>query len=194
MVRLARQVIENKLGLAERPVKVSDPVFGENCGVFVTLNVHARGAFGLRGCIGLPYPTKPLIDAVMEAAESSAFGDPRFPPVKAGEMDGITIEVSVLTPLELVRVDDIEDYPSQVEVGRDGLIIGKGWRRGLLLPQVPVEWGWDSREFLSQCCVKAGLPRDEWMKADTEVYRFQAILFKEDEPKGEVSRHRISGN
>ena len=192
LVKLARQVIENKLGIAEKPVKIHDPVLEENCGVFVTLNVHAKGAYGLRGCIGLPYPTKPLIDAVMEAAESSAFGDPRFPPVKAGEVKGLTIEVSVLTPPELLRVDDPDEYLKHVKVGRDGLIIGNGWRRGLLLPQVPVEWGWNSQEFLSQCCVKAGLPKDEWRKTGTEVYRFQAILFKEDEPDGKINRHRIT--
>jgi uncharacterized protein (TIGR00296 family) len=139
----------------------------------------------------LPYPSKSLIDAVMEAAESSAFGDPRFPPVKAEEMNGLTIEVSVLTPPELVKVDNPEEYPDHIKVGRDGLIIGKGWRRGLLLPQVPVEWEWNSREFLSQCCVKAGLPSGEWRKTGTEVYRFQAILFKEEEPEGEINRHRI---
>jgi uncharacterized protein (TIGR00296 family) len=74
------------------------------------------------------------------------------------------------------------------------LIIGKGWRRGLLLPQVPVEWGWNSCKFLSQCCVKAGLTPDEWKKTGTEVYRFQAILFKEDEPEGNIYRHKISEN
>jgi hypothetical protein len=83
------------------------------------------------------------------------------------------------------------NYIGEVKVGRDGLIIGKGLRNGLLLPQVPVEWCWNSREFLSQCCVKAGLPRDEWMKEGTKVYRFQAILFREEEPRGNISRHRI---
>jgi uncharacterized protein (TIGR00296 family) len=128
---------------------------------------------------------------VIEAAESSAFRDPRFPPVQAGEMKGLTIEISVLTPPERLEVGNPLDYPNHVQVGRDGLIIGKGWRRGLLLPQVPVEWGWDSKEFLSQCCVKAGLPQDEWRKPDTEIYRFQAILFKEEEPQGKVIRHKI---
>ena len=191
MVKLARQVIENKLGLAPEPEQKSDSVFLEKCGVFVTLNVHAKGAYGLRGCIGLPYPTKPLIDAVMDAAESSAFNDPRFPPVQPDEMTGITIEVSILTPPELIQVDDPQEYPMHIKVGRDGLIIGKGWRRGLLLPQVPIEWGWESHEFLSQCCVKAELPTDEWKKKGTEVYKFHAILFKEEKPSGKVNRHII---
>ncbi len=191
MVRLARQVIENKLGLVAEPIVKRGLVLEEKCGVFVTLNVHGLEEKGLRGCIGLPYPTKPLIDAVIEAAESSAFKDPRFPPVRADEMDNIVIEVSVLTPPTLLSVDDPMDYVGKVTVGRDGLIIGKGWSKGLLLPQVPIEWGWNSREFLSQCCVKAGLPRDEWMEEGTEVYSFQAILFREEEPRGKISRHKI---
>lgn len=184
-------MIEHKLSLSEKPVPVTDPVLTEKCGVFVTLNEPSRGAYGLRGCIGLPYPTKPLIDAIMEAAESSAFNDPRFPPVRADEMEGITIEISVLTLPEKLVIDDPEKLPDEIVVGRDGLIIGKGWRRGLLLPQVPVEWGWDSREFLSQCCVKAGLPPQEWRKQGTEIYRFQAILFKEETPRGKIIRHII---
>ncbi|MFC1802623.1 TIGR00296 family protein [Thermoproteota archaeon] len=193
LVQLARQVIENKLGLTQASItEHNDLVYNEKCGVFVTLNIHAKGSYGLRGCIGLPYPTKPLIDAVKEAAESSAFSDPRFPPVQSNEVYRITIEVSVLTPPELIEVDNPLDYPSYIKVGRDGLIIGKGWRRGLLLPQVPVEWGWNSVEFLSQCCVKAGLPKDEWKKQETEIYSFQAILFKEKVPNGKVIRHQIS--
>lgn len=184
-------MIRHKLGQAEKPTPIDDPVLYEKCGVFVTLNVHERGAYGLRGCIGLPYPTNPLIDAIMEAAESSAFSDPRFPPVQAREMKGLTVEISVLTPPELIKVKSPDEYPSQIVVGRDGLIIGKGYRRGLLLPQVPVEWEWNSREFISQCCVKAGLPQNEWMKTGTEVYRFQALLFKESEPEGKIIRHII---
>ena len=191
MVGLARQTIEYKLGTAEKPVKKHDPVLEEKCGVFVTLNVHARGAHGLRGCIGLPYPTQPLIDAVIEMAESSAFSDPRFPPVQEKEMKELTVDISVLTPPELIKVNNPSEYPAHVKVGRDGLIMGKGWRKGLLLPQVPVEWNWGSKEFLSQCCVKAGLPRDEWKKPGTEVYKFQAILFKEEEPEGKIIRHKI---
>lgn len=191
MVRLARQSIETELGIADEPRDYhGDPVLMEKCGVFATLNVHAKGSYGLRGCIGLPYATSPLVDAVVEAAKSAAFSDPRFPPVKGHEMGGITIEVSVLTPPELLEANK-NDMPSQVKVGRDGLIIGLGWNKGLLLPQVPVEWGWDSREFLEQCCVKAGLPKDSWMRNDTEVYTFQAILFKEEKPRGVIKRHTL---
>lgn len=192
LVKLARQVIERKLDLAEPPVPIKDdPTLNMNCGVFVTLNEHAKGNRGLRGCIGLPYPTTPLVDAVMQAANSAAFEDPRFPPVQPKEMDGITIEVSVLTPPEKIDEKDPSDIANHVQVGRDGLIVGQGWNKGLLLPQVPVEWGWDSKEFLDQCCIKAGLPPKSWLEPRTEIYTFQAILFKEDDPRGNISRHRL---
>lgn len=163
----------------------------EKCGVFVTLNVHAKGSYGLRGCIGLPYPTSPLVDAVVEAAKSAAFNDSRFPPVQRHEMDGLTIEVSILTPTKCLELDDRIRLPNHVQVGRDGLIIERGWNKGLLLPQVAVEWGWDSVEFLDQCCVKAGISKGSWMRPDTKVYTFQAILFKENEPKGSIKRHTL---
>jgi uncharacterized protein len=193
LVKLARQVIGSKLGLAEPPVPIKDdPTLNVNCGVFVTLNEHAKGNRGLRGCIGLPYPTTPLVDAVIQAASSAAFEDPRFPPVQPKEMDGITIEVSVLTPPEKIEEKEPSDIVNSVVVGRDGLIVGQGWNKGLLLPQVPVEWGWDSKEFLNQCCVKAGLPQKSWLEPRIEIYTFQAILFKEDDPRGNISRHRLS--
>ena len=106
-------------------------------------------------------------------------------------MKGVTLEVSVLTPPEIIKVLDPLEYPKHIKIGRDGLIIAKGWRRGLLLPQVPIEWGWGSQEFLSQCCVKSGLSPNEWKKRGTEVYKFQAIRFKEDEPNGKVNRQLI---
>ena len=192
LVRLARHSIEGVLGIADEPSDYhGDPVLVEKCGVFVTLNVHAKGSYGLRGCIGLPYPTSPLVDAVVEAAKSAAFNDPRFPPVQRHEMDGLTMEVSVLTPPMRLELDDRSILSNHVQVGRDGLIIERGWNKGLLLPQVPVEWGWDSKEFLDQCCVKAGIPKRSWMRPDTKVYTFQAILFKEDEPKGSIIRHTL---
>lgn len=167
-----------------------DPVLQEKCGVFVTLTIND----GLRGCIGLPYPTSPLLDAVIQAAKSSAFEDPRFPAVQQNEMASIVIEVSVLTPPMELIVSNPEELPNHVKVGKDGLIIGRGWNKGLLLPQVPIEWGWDSKQFLSQCCVKAGLPKDSWQRKGIKVHTFQAILFKEETPNGNIRRHRLSDN
>lgn len=186
-------MIENELGICKTQLlKQNDSIYRKKCGVFVTLNTHCGVKYGLRGCIGLPYPIKPLVEAIKEAAESAAFKDPRFPPVRANEMANIIIEISVLTPLKIIHVDDPKDYLSRVLIGRDGLIIGKGGKRGLLLPQVPVELGWSSADFLSHCCLKAGLPKDEWRKKGIEVYSFQAILFKEEEPEGNVIRHQIN--
>lgn len=184
LAKLARRAIES-------PSKdfddTDDPVLRENCGVFITLTINDS----LRGCIGLPYPTTPLHDAVIQAARSAAYEDPRFPPVNKSEINNIIIEVSVLTSPELIEVPPSE-LPDSILVGRDGLIIERGWNKGLLLPQVPVEWGWDSEQFLSQCCVKAGLPPNAWKQQGTKIYTFQAILFKEETPSGKINRHRLS--
>lgn len=193
MVTLAREVIESELNLTEPPVPVKDDhVLNVKCGVFVTLNSHTLGNHGLRGCIGLPYPSTPLLEAVMQAAKGAAFEDPRFPSVQTDEVDGLTIEVSILTPPKKIEEKDPTTIVNRILIGRDGLIVGRGWNKGLLLPQVPVEWGWDSTEFLDQSCVKAGLPKKSWLDSRTEIYTFQAILFKEDYPRGNISRHRLS--
>ena len=189
LVGLARRAIESQLrsGRAVVPDDASEHLKTE-CGVFVTLNAVEGDSHRLRGCIGLPYPTKPLVDAVVDSAISAALRDPRFPRVTYEEMGSIAVEVSVLTPPEVVSVGRPEEYPGEVEVGRDGLIISRGGNRGLLLPQVPVEWGWDAEGFLSQCCMKARLPPDAWLLQGTEVSKFQAIIFSEEEPRGEVKR------
>jgi uncharacterized protein (TIGR00296 family) len=163
----------------------------ESCGVFVTLNSHRKGSKRLRGCIGLPYPTTPLVKAVIEAAISAATQDPRFPPVTPEELDHITFEVSVLTPPERVSVEKPTDYPSKIKVGRDGLIIERGYSKGLLLPQVPVEWNWNEEQFLCQCSMKAGLSPDAWLMKDTKIYMFQAIIFEEASPKGKIEQKKI---
>ena len=97
------------------------------------------------------------------------------------------IEVSVLTPPEPIEGPPHE-RPKKIKVGRDGLIVKKGIYSGLLLPQVPIEWGWDEEEFLSETCWKAGLPPDCWLDGDTEVYRFTAEIFEEEHPNGPVKR------
>lgn len=193
LVRLARKTIEAHLGLTSEPDTDDAPMITETkCGVFVTLNKVEGSGNTLRGCIGYPYPVKDLLTAVKESALNAAFDDPRFPPVTRDEMDSILVEVSVLTPPETIKVDHPKDIPGEVVVGRDGLIMCRGFRRGLLLPQVAVDWGWDSEEFLFQCCFKAGLPPDSWLLDDTELQRFQAIIYSEGSPMGKVSRHELS--
>jgi len=193
LVKLARQTVTEYLKngkILQVPEGVS-PKLMEKAGVFVTLNSHHNGKKRLRGCIGLPYPTTPLAKAVIEAALSAATQDPRFPPVTPQELDHITFEVSVLTPPERVIAEKPTDYPSKIKVGRDGLIVEKSYCKGLLLPQVPVEWNWNEEEFLCQTSMKAGLPPDSWLLKDTKIYRFQAIIFEEASPKGNIEHKKI---
>ncbi len=180
-VRLARKSIETYL--AERRVirERLSGVFEQKRGVFTTLTKHGE----LRGCIGFPYPIKRLDEAIIESAIAAATEDPRFPPVSLEEMDEIVVEVTILTPPERLNVSPIE-LPKHVEIGRHGLMVRRGPYSGLLLPQVAVEFGFDSEEFLSQTCMKAGLPPDCWLMEGTEVYRFEGQIFKEVEPRGEV--------
>ncbi len=188
LVNLARQTVTEYLKtgkILQVPKDVSEKLM-EKTGVFVTLNIFKHNQKMLRGCIGLPYPTTALIRAIIEAAVSSATQDPRFAPVKPAELDHIVFEVSVLTPPELVVAEKPSDYPKMVVVGRDGLILDYRYHRGLLLPQVPVELNWDSEGFLCQTAVKAGLPPDTWLLKDTKIFKFQAIIFEETEPNGEV--------
>jgi uncharacterized protein (TIGR00296 family) len=188
LVNLARQTVTEYLQnrrISLVPEGVSSKLM-ELCGVFVTLNRIHKGAKMLRGCIGLPYPTTPLVHAVIDAAVSAATQDPRFPPVALEELDHIVFEVSVLTPPERVKAEKPTDYPSKIEVGRDGLIIENSYHKGLLLPQVPVELDWNEEEFLCQASMKAGLPPDSWLLKNTKIYSFSCVITHEISPKGEV--------
>jgi len=191
VVAYARRVLGAHFGggKPEVPDILAD-VFAEDRGVFVTLKTHPGE--NLRGCIGFPEPVKPLGLAVEEAAVFAATDDPRFPPVKGGELEGLTVEVSVLTPPQLIEVEKPTDYPKHVVVGRDGLIVRTGYTSGLLLPQVPVEWGWGTEEFLSHTCTKAGLPPDCWLDPGTKIYKFAAQVFSEKEPGGEVVWEKLT--
>jgi uncharacterized protein (TIGR00296 family) len=193
LVKLARRTIETSFIKVKVDFSNAPPKTRESCGVFVTLNSLRGGEKQLRGCIGYPYPIKPLVEAVNDVAYAAAFEDPRFPRITKKELGEIVIEVSVLTPPERVRVEKPEQYPSMIKVGVDGLIIKRGGRSGLLLPQVATEWEWDSEEFLSQCCVKAGLPQDSWLLPGTEVSKFQALIFAESTPGSDVKREVIQG-
>jgi len=160
----------------------------EQCGVFVTISSLRHGEKELRGCIGYPYPTSPLVEAVIDSAINAATEDPRFTSMSSEELGKVVFEVSVLTPPQPLQVDNPKEYLSKIKVGEDGLIIERGFSKGLLLPQVPVEWGWCEEEFLCQCCVKAGLPPDSWLIKGTKLYKFKAIIFEEEKPCGEVKR------
>jgi AmmeMemoRadiSam system protein A len=172
LLDLARSTITARL--QDRPLPHPRPWQGpllEARGAFVTLKVEKR----LRGCIGHVVGVVPLWEAVRENALAAAFRDPRFPPLELEELDEVHIEISALTPLRTAR-------PEEVEVGRDGVLVENGAARGLLLPQVASEYGWNREEFLDHTCRKAGLPAGSWKRRATIISVFSAEVFGEDEP------------
>jgi len=184
LVRLARKSIEYALASGKGLSEIcGDKALLEERGVFVTL--HTFPEKGLRGCIGFPYPVKPLWQAVSQAAIEAAFNDPRFPAVRAGEMEKVVLEVSVLTKPEEIEGKRKKVF-EKIEVGKDGLIVQKGRHSGLLLPQVATEQGWDAKTFLEQCCAKAGLMENMWQSSETLILKFQAQIFSEAEPNGNI--------
>ncbi|MCJ7762641.1 TIGR00296 family protein [Candidatus Bathyarchaeota archaeon] len=194
LVELARNAVKEYLttGKHLKAPQNTPKKLLEQCGVFVTINKIKQGEKQLRGCIGYPYPTLPLVEAVIESAVDAATQDPRFYPLSLNELDNVVFEVSVLTPPEAITVQKPDAYVTKIKVGEDGLIVEKGVFKGLLLPQVPVEWAWDEEEFLCQCCIKAGLTPDSWLTKGTKIYKFQAIIFEEETPHGEVKQLHLS--
>jgi uncharacterized protein (TIGR00296 family) len=190
LLKLARNTVKTYLteGRTLKPPKDSPEKLFAECGVFVTINTQHDTERELRGCIGYPYPTSPLVEAVIDSAINASTQDPRFEPMTSDELDHVVFEVSVLTPPEKVETDDPKEYIKHIKVGEDGLIIERGYRKGLLLPQVPIEWGWQEEEFLCQCCMKAGLPPDSWLTKDVKIYKFRAIIFDEETPNGNIKR------
>ncbi len=180
-VRVARAYVEDECGyrIGDVPhLEDSD----EPMGVFVTLSTYP--GHDLRGCIGIPLPVMPL-GLALEQVARSACHDPRFPPLSAEEADNITVEVTLLSVPERIGCPKAE-LPSRIVIGRDGLIIRHRGRSGLLLPQVPVEWGWDAEEYLAHLSNKAGLPKDAWMHPDAVIESFSGRIFSETSPRGEI--------
>ncbi|MBN1165246.1 MAG: AmmeMemoRadiSam system protein A [Candidatus Krumholzibacteriota bacterium] len=172
LLKLARRVIESRLEDSDLKIDPPpSPVLKEKRGAFVTLKKKGN----LRGCIGYIDAFKPLLETITDMASSAAFDDYRFPPVQAGELDDIEIEISVLSPI--VRIEDI----AEIEVGKHGIIITRGRNRGLLLPQVATEQGWDRDTFLRHTCLKAGLDQGAWKKPGTMIEIFSARIFSEKE-------------
>ncbi len=160
------------------------PVFEERRGVFVTLKRFPT--LSLRGCIGYPLPVLPLRSALARAAAGAATEDPRFAPVRSAELPRLAIEVSVLSVPTPVRFSRPEELVQAVVVGRDGLLVEGFGSSGLLLPQVAPEQGWSSEEFLEGTCEKAGLPPGAWRDRHVTVRRFEAEVFRERDPSGEL--------
>ncbi len=165
---IARATIEARCrGTAVPVTRTTFPKLREPCGAFVTL--YKKGE--LRGCIGHIIARKPLAETVAEMAEAAALHDRRFTPVRSDELSDIKIEISVMTPLR--KISSVEE----IEVGKHGLVIKRGGSVGLLLPQVATEYGWDRNSFLEHTCIKAGLPKDAWKDAGTEIHLFSADVF-----------------
>jgi len=186
LVKTARKAVTEFLSNGNRMKLETDleEKFSFNSGVFVTLN----NPDGLRGCIGFPMPEKKLSYAIVEGAIAAATEDPRFPSVKTNELNDIVFEVTVLTPPVEIDVSDPMEYLEKIKVGRDGLIIRHSFSSGLLLPQVPVEYGWNVEEFLQHTCEKAGLARDTWKNESVKIEKFEGIIFKEETPNGTIVR------
>jgi hypothetical protein len=182
LLQLARQSVES--AVKERKLFEGAPspepldALNQERGAFVTLKEHGE----LRGCIGYISPVRPLAETVRDVAAAAAVQDPRFPPVTTAELVQLDYEISVLSPLR--HVTDI----SQIQVGRDGLIMKRGDKSGLLLPQVPVEQHWDRKKFLEETCHKAGLPANAWQQPDTDIFSFTALVFSEKERTPPASR------
>jgi len=192
LVELAKKAIEECVGNDSRYVPPEEirEKFSEKCGIFVTINRVKGDMKELRGCIGYPRPLLPLADAVVDAAVAAATEDPRFNPMKKNELDKVLIEVSILTPLELIDVKSPLEYPQKIKVGEDGLVFEWEWGSGLLLPQVPVEYGWEANEFLENLCMKAGATPDSWLRKGIKIYKFNAIIFEEIKD-GKVIRKKM---
>jgi len=177
LVKTARMAVTEFLSTGKKMKLESEreKKFSFNSGVFVTLN----NADGLRGCIGFPMPDKKLSHGIIDAAIAAATEDPRFSPVKTNELNDIVFEVTVLTPPVEITVTDPMEYLEKIKVGRDGLIIRNSFSSGLLLPQVPVEYGWNVEEFLQHTCEKAGLEKDTWKNEKVKIEKFEGIVYKE---------------
>ena len=171
LLAYARARIEARLqGLSEPGFRPSGAAQEEPCGAFVTLRLRKR----LRGCIGNLASSRPLWQTVGDMAEEAAFGDPRFEPLREDEWSEVKLELSVLSPLR--RVDD----PEEVRVGEHGVVMSQGGKRGVLLPQVPTEYGWDRETFLKHTCLKAGLAPDAW-RSGAAIEVFTSLIIEEAE-------------
>jgi uncharacterized protein (TIGR00296 family) len=194
LVGTARQAIAHHLdGENFDPTDVASPELSVPRGVFVTL-FNQMISRGLRGCIGNPFPKTSLLNETVRCAVEAATMDPRFAPLRQDEfLRSIVVEVTVLSPLEHIMVKSPLDLPLNIKIGRDGLLVDGMGSRGLLLPQIAVDEGFDEEEFLNECCLKAGLMPDAWVTGGVKVARFQGQIFSEEAPVGRVFERKLRG-
>jgi hypothetical protein len=184
LVKLARQTISSYFKTKE--IRIKKTKFEQRRGVFVSIHNHSDHE--LRGCIGYPCPTLSLGEAMQRASFSAAFQDPRFLPLSEEELKDIVFEVSILTEPRLIEVKNPKEYLEKIEIGKDGLIMECNFNKGLLLPQVPLQFEpkWNVETFLENTCMKSGLLPDMWLDSRVKIYKFQCQIFKEKTPSGEI--------
>jgi len=172
LINIAKETIKAHLDSNVQPdFYYKQKALNEEVGAFVTLKIEGK----LRGCIGMLIAKEPLYVTVSEMAQQAAFHDPRFEVLKNEEYDALKVEISVLTPFK--KIDSIDE----IEVGKHGLMISRGYNSGLLLPQVATEYAWDKNTFLEHACIKAGLSIDAWKENDVEICVFSAEVFGSEE-------------
>ncbi|MBW2977826.1 TIGR00296 family protein [Candidatus Woesearchaeota archaeon] len=180
LIKLAKDAISSYFeGKTLEVSEVLQKEFKEETGVFVSVYVKED----LAGCIGFPEPIFPLWLGVRKAAVSAGFKDPRFPPLVKAQMKDLRIELTVLTKPEVIEVKDPKEYMKKIKIGKDGLMVKDEFGSGLLLPQVPGEWGWNVEEFLNQTCMKGGLDPNCWRNTKRNIYKFQGQIFTEEKGK-----------
>ncbi len=195
LVQLARKSLETRLKTGKELPVPDDcpPKLKEMSGLFVTLRKHGLPVEeSLRGCIGMIEAREPLVAGVIHMAMAAGLEDWRFPNVRASELDHIAFEVTAMTVPKLLETKDPEEIKKSIMIGRDGLIMQRGMNRGLLLPQVPVEYDWDVETFLMHTCNKAGLPQAAWKQKETKIFTFAGEIFEEEEPHGKIIRKVIT--
>ena len=181
-VRIARAIVDAHVHGNGMPGLDFPESFKAKGGVFTTLSTYP--GHDLRGCIGIPEPVMSLRDAIVRSAMSAATEDPRFPPVGPAELDSIVVEVTLMSAPEPIPYKRPEELLRLVKIGVHGLIATRGPYRGLLLPQVPVEWEWGVEEFLRHTCQKAGLSMDSWRDERTRFLWFTGQVYMEESPRG----------
>lgn len=192
LVKLARRAIETflKNGQTINMGQIPASLEGERA-VFVSLYGTPATQVTLRGCVGITKAVMPVHLATVKAAILAATSDPRFPQVKLVEMDDMIVEVSALTHPTPINAPKISDVVNEIEVGRDGLMIDGG-ASGLLLPQVGAYYGWEPEDFLSHLCIKAGLQPTYWVTGKLKLFKFQAQIFEELEPRGSIREKKLT--
>jgi len=190
LVRIARDAIEEYVRKGERidlsKYNISEKLTRPGMTFTTIERLDESGKTSLRGCIGFLSPVYSLVESTIESAIEAAVNDPRFNPVEPSELDGLIVEVTVLSQPVMITAHDRWSLPRAIVIGRHGLVAEKGWFKGTLLPVVPVEYCWDEETFLAETCMKAGLKPDCWLDESTRIYIYEGRVFRERAPRGEV--------